>query len=135
MTNAIETFDITRTYAVGDVYRVEVTPTHTAYMQVTEVDANGRPTIGMEIPTDRAMEIVAGAPNAAHAVATAYRAYTLQTAVKNADDFIEDTLMGQKLELRPGTIVTVSSVMNAGFNGMQVGGYTIDGQYRIACFR
>jgi hypothetical protein len=135
MTNAIETFDITRTYAVGDVYRVEVTPAHTVYMQVTEVNADGRPVVGIEIPVDRAMEIMAGAPNAAHAVAVAYHEYTTQTSIRDAADFIENALRGTKLELCPGIVVTVSSVTNAGFNGMQVGGYTADDEYRIACFR
>lgn len=55
MTNTrVPEFDATVAYKVGDIYHRVITPTWTVFMQVTEVDADGRPIQGMEIPADRA---------------------------------------------------------------------------------
>lgn len=75
------------------------------------------------------------APAAALLVRKAYQGYVAQKEIRNADRFIQAQMVGQRVELRPGTVVTVSSVTNVGFNGFQVGGYTAEGQYQIACFR
>jgi hypothetical protein len=54
---------------------------------------------------------------------------------RNLSKFMEDTLKGEKLILADGAVITVTSVDNAGFNGMQVGGYTAEGKHRVGYSR
>jgi hypothetical protein len=68
-------------------------------------------------------------------VATAYRAYLNAGSPGDADRFIQDRVKGARVQIRPGVVITVSSVSNAGFNGYQVGGYTDANGYAIGFYR
>ena len=53
----------------------------------------------------------------------------------DAANFLENALKGKKEHVRPGVRITISSVMNAGFNGFQIGGYDDKGKYQIGFFK
>ena len=60
-----------------------------------------------------------------------YRQYVAGGRSVDLDLMMGDYLKGKKAILRDGTIITVRSVANAGFNGMQISGVTADGTHRI----
>lgn len=61
-----------------------------------------------------------------------YRGYYAQTAIKDGDHYLASKIKGMQVRIDENTVITVGSVMNAGFNGMQIGGRTEAGVYRIA---
>lgn len=48
---------------------------------------------------------------------------------------MDKALRGTKVRLEDGTVITVATVDNAGFNGMQVRGVTADGTRRMGFSR
>ena len=65
----------------------------------------------------------------------AYRAYVDGGRVADLDHIMQDMMEGEKGMLPDGTVITVFSVANAGFNGMQISGRTAEGTYRVTYWR